>query len=381
MLASVPLMCAPSPHARAHARTLVTYCPGDAPEGHDRESRANVARKLAHAMGWRYGGALDSGRTYAEPLYVVPHDALLASEAAALGIRGPAQLFGGVVPHAFVATKAITHPLISPGAAAPEGWSHACAERIGPFVLRGYTTFARDDARTAARLLLRDGPVRLKCVAGIGGAGQHVARDGTELRAALRALAPREFTSGVAVEEHLENALTFSVGVARCAEASIAYCGTQTVATSHRGHEVYGGSVLDAVRGGFGALLASDLTRAQRAAAELAAAYDEAAFSAYPGAFASRRNYDVLFGRDASGRTRAGVLEQSWRIGGASGAEVVALAAFRRDPTRARVRCATVEVYDDACAVPDGAFVYYRGVDAQAGALTKYAVDLDAENA
>ena len=60
-----------------------------------------------------------------------------------------------------------------------------------------------------------------------------------------------------------------------------------------------------------------------------------------------------------------------------------AFSASSRDsngPTRTRVRSATVEIYDDACAVPVNAFVYYRGVDAQAGALTKYAIDLDAEN-
>ena len=80
-------------------------------------------------------------------------------------------------------------------------------------------------------------------------------------------------------------------------------------------------------------------------------------------------------------RVRAGVLEQSWRIGGASGAEVLAFAAFKRNPARTRVRCATVEIYDDACAVPANAFVYYRGIDSSVGPLTKYAVELDGDNA
>ena len=44
--------------------------------------------------------------------------------------------------------------------------------------------------------------------------------------------------------------------------------------------------------------------------------------------FASRRNYDVVAGLDARGQRRCGVLEQSWRVGGASPAELVALAAF-----------------------------------------------------
>jgi uncharacterized protein DUF3182 len=135
------------------------------------------------------------------------------------------------------------------------------------------------------------------------------------------------------------------------------------------------------VRGGFDALRASDLSPERRHAVDLAQAYDAAAFAAYPAAFASRRNYDVLYGVDAKGRSRAGVLEQSWRIGGASGAEVIAFEAFKRDAARTHVRCATVEIYDDACTVPPNAFLYYRGVDEHVGPLTKYAVELDGKDA
>jgi hypothetical protein len=363
------------------SRTLVTHCAGGPASGHDRKSRTNVAKRLAEVMQWHYAGAYDAGARYTAPLYVVPHDALSTSEAAALGIDGPWQLFGGVVPHPFVATKAITHPLVSPDAAAPEGWSHACAYFIGDAALRGYTAFDRNDAREGARRLLREGPVRVKGVLGIGGAGQHLARTQGEVDAALATLGDDKMAAGVAVEEHLEDSVTYSVGCVTCGDVDLAYWGTQRAVTNPRGHEVYGGSTLQVWRGGFEALLAAGLTQQRYDAVALAQAYDAAAFAAYPGAYSSRRNYDVLFGRDASGRLRAGVLEQSWRIGGASGAEVIALDAFRRDRRRAHVRCATVEVYDDDAAVPDDAFVYYRGVDPDAGPLTKYAIDLDAQHA
>jgi hypothetical protein len=287
-----------------------------------------------------------------------------------------------VVPHAFIATKAITHPLLAPDAAAPVGWSHACAELMGGAALRGYTAFERGDAKAAARELLRDGPVRIKSVLGIGGAGQHLVRTEEEIDAALAAIGDDELAlAGVAIEEHLENAVTYSVGAVTLPGIEIAYCGTQTCVRNPRGHDVYGGSTLDVIRGGFDELLAAGLPQLCFDAVELAQAYDAAAFEAYPEAYASRRNYDVLFGRDAAGRLRAGVLEQSWRIGGASGAEVMALDAFRRDRRRLRIRCATVEVYDDDGVVPDGAFVYYRGVDAYASPLTKYALELDAQHA
>jgi hypothetical protein len=277
---------------------------------------------------------------------------------------------------------AISPPLVSKDAAAPAGWSHACAEFIGEAALRGFTAFDRADAMAAARQLLREGPIRIKSVLGIGGAGQHLVRREDEIDAALAALADDELASaGVAIEEHLDDAVTFSVGAVTCGDTQIAYCGTQRAVTNPRGHEVYGGSTLDVMRGSFDALLAAGLPQARYDAVELARAYDAAAFAAYPAAFASRRNYDVLFGRDGAGRVRAGVLEQSWRIGGASGAEVMALDAFRSDPTRTRIRCATVEVYDEDAKVPEGAFVYYRGLDAHAGPLTKYALELDAQHA
>jgi hypothetical protein len=367
-----------------HTRTLVTHDSRhtDAPPGHDRQSRVNVARRLAEVLGWTFGGEYDAGLAYADPLYFVPHDALLTKQAEALGIHGAQDLFGGVVPYAFIATKAITHPLVARDAAAPEGWSHAFADWAGDIVLRGYTTFARDDARRAAAALLREGPVRLKCISGLGGAGQHVASSAHEVDAALATIDPREFVNaGVTVEEHLADGVTFSVGCVECGGETMAYCGTQRTTRNPHDHDVYGGSTLEVVRGGFAALLASDLPPDRRASVELARLYDAAAFTAYPAAFASRRNYDVLFGRDGAGRTRAGVLEQSWRIGGASAAEVIALATFKHDAGRGRVRCATVEIYDDACPVPAGAFVSYRGVDARLGPLTKYAVELDDDDA
>ena len=368
--------------ADAGTRTLVTHCADAGAGGHDRESRANVARRLAQVMHWRYGGAYDASLRYEKPLYVVPHDALLTAQAAAVGVHGADQLFGGVVPHAFVATKAITHPLVSRDAVAPEGWSHACAENMHDAALRGYTAFDRRDAREAAIALLRHGPVRIKSVTGIGGAGQHLVRQAGGIDPALEAVGDDAIaTAGVAIEEHLEDSVTYSVGAVTCGGLGIAYWGTQAAVTNPRGHEVYGGSTLDVVRGGFDDLLAAGLEQERYKAVVLAQAYDAAAFAAYPSAYASRRNYDVLFGRDASGRLRSGVLEQSWRIGGASGAEVMALDAFLRDHARMRVRCATVETYDDACVVPDGAFVYYRGVDAHAGPLTKYAIELDGHDA
>jgi hypothetical protein len=88
--------------------------------------------------------------------------------------------------------------------------------------------------------------------------------------------------------------------------------------------------------------------------------------------FASRRNYDVIAGRDRDGIQRVGVLEQSWRIGGASPAELLALRAFAAQPGLQRLRAACREVHGDATP-PAHAAVCYHGDDPGLGALLKNA--------
>ena len=89
--------------------------------------------------------------------------------------------------------------------------------------------------------------------------------------------------------------------------------------------------------------------------------------------FASRCNYDVVEGCDATGRQCVGVLEQSWRLGGASGAEVAALEALNDDPALQTVRASTTEVHGSGVPIPEGATLYFSGVDDHLGPITKYA--------
>jgi hypothetical protein len=126
------------------------------------------------------------------------------------------------------------------------------------------------------------------------------------------------------------------------------------------------------VRGGFECLLALDLEPQVRTAAEQSIRYHEAAAKHFPGMFASRSNYDVAQGTDGEGTWRSGVLEQSWRIGGASGAEIAALHAFRADPSLQVVHASTREVYGDGHTIPGDAWVYYDGTDRHGQRLVKY---------
>jgi hypothetical protein len=349
---------------------------------HEAATLVEVSKRLAALLGYEFAGTApaDLVREAVGPdgaLYLVPPETIIGLDtAAALGIQGERDLFGGVVPHPFVATKSITHPVVSPQAKVPDGWSADFGQRVGDSVLAGFAAFDRDDALDAAGRLITLGPVRIKRVRATGGHGQTVIQSLTELADVLADVDDGELaTWGLVLEQDLESVTTYSVGITRVGGAEIAYFGTQRLTPDNHGEDVYGGSDLVVVRGGIERLLALELSDDVRDAIDGARAYDEAVDRCFPGFIASRRNYDTVVGRDRAGRARRGVLEQSWRIGGASGAEIAALEAFAQEPTLAVVRASTVEVFGDpdSTQVPPQATVYFRGTDARAGPLTKYA--------
>jgi Protein of unknown function (DUF3182) len=341
---------------------------------HERATCNEIARKLALIKGFEFAGDHEVSTRYPGPVYFVPRRTLVNLDTARdLGICDEDDLFGGVVPHAFVATKAITHPLLRTDAEAPAGWSHEFPARVGDGVLNGYSVFTMADALVAGERLLREGRVRLKLVRGVGGRGQRVVASRGELEAALAKIDPGELSQhGLVIEEDLQGVVTHSVGQVRVADLVASYCGTQRLTSDNDGVEVYGGSDLLVARGGFDALLALDLCDSARLAVAQARLYDAAARECFSGFFASRRNYDVAQGVGFGGEERSGVLEQSWRIGGASGAEIAALEAFRGDPDLRAVRASTVEIYGDGAAAPPSAEIYFRGVDDKVGTILKY---------
>lgn len=341
---------------------------------HEAVVRHQLAAKLAALIGYDFAGKYDAAARYAGPMYFVPSDTLVGLEAMeAVGICGEHDLFGGVVPYRFAATKVITHPLVEPDAFAPEGWSRVFSRRIGDIVHTGFSVFTPEDAHRAGCLLLESGAVRLKPARAAGGRGQAVVSTHSELETALCAMDPTELSGwGLVIEENLSEVTTYSVGQVRVADLVASYYGRQRLTPDNGGALVYGGSDLVVVRGGFETLLGLDLPEDVRLAILQGQAYDVAAMDCFTGMFASRRNYDVARGIDAEGHWRSGVIEQSWRIGGASGAEIAALEAFRADPLLRSVRASTVEAYGETEPPPPDAIVYFQGADEQVGLITKY---------
>jgi hypothetical protein len=175
---------------------------------------------------------------------------------------------------------------------------------------------------------------------------------------------------GLVIELDLAEATTYSIGHVRVDDLEAAYCGTQTMTIDNTGASAFGGSDIVVVRGGYDSLAHLPLEPGARVAVEQARTFD-AATAAFTGLFASRRNYDAVRGRDVQGCWRSGILEQSWRLGGASGPEIAALATLRADPALRAVRACSVERYGST-SVPPGAIVHFSGIDGRVGALTKY---------
>jgi hypothetical protein len=295
-------------------------------------------------------------------------------EAQDLRIRSPHQLYGAVVPYPFVKTKAITHRLISTRAARPCGWSSAFADSVRNAVLPGYTVFSPDDARMAAMRLLPLGSIRIKEPLGDGGHGQTVVAVTAELDAFLENLSPEEIgCHGLVLETNLRRATTRSVGQTVIGDRMITYHGTQRVVTNNRGLSVYGGSHLICVRGGWTALEELPMDAEARLAVSQARTYDRNA-DRYPGFLASRRNYDVGQGIDGHGQWRSGVFEASWRSGGASTAELAALAAFAQNPALQVVEATSAKQFGRRTTIPPGAVIHFHEDDPEDGPLLRYTV-------
>lgn len=341
---------------------------------HEKITLSVVAESIARLNGYSYAGIFDPDRHSAVGLFFVPDDTLMLDEARKLGIRSTGQLYGAVVPYAFIKTKAITHRLISTDASQPCGWSATFAENVSNVVLPGFTAFSADDAKLAAMELLSRGPVRIKEPLGDGGHGQSVVGTIAELDDFLEDFPIEKIARhGLILETNLHGVITRSVGHTIIGDRTIAYHGTQRLVMNRNGLSVYGGSHLICVRGGWAELESLPMSPEARLAVTQARTYDLNT-ARYPDFFASRRNYDVGQGIDGRGQRRSGVLEASWRSGGASTAELAALKAFAEDSALQIVEATSVKQFGKPRKIPAGAIVHFEGEDPEEGPLLRYTV-------
>ncbi len=319
------------------------------------------ARTIAKLKNYEFDGYYPVGNRPAISTFFVPDQTLLLEEAVNLGIRDSDDLYGGVVPHPFTKTKAISHQLLDDRANRPKGWSTIFAERIRDVVLPGYTAFDVRDARLATERMLQHGAaIRAKKPLSSGGRGQIVVRDFETLDRFLADFTRDEIaTYGIVLEENLQLPQTLSVGRVNLHDVTITYHGKQRRTKDNEGRTVYGGTDLVCVRGDWAALEILPKAEKVRKAVEQAKLYDSA-MSAYAGFIASRRNYDVGQGMDVHGVWRSGVFESSWRAGGASPAELLAMTRFLDDPDLQVAEVSHVEKFGDISEPPRGPWFISR---------------------
>lgn len=333
--AAAPLSLAAAP------RLPVTVTPFiDHARGHSQHELASL-HAATHRVAGLLGGAGGQAASAGAARYWLPIRTLLREEAAQLGIEDEDGLWGGVVPHAFVGTKLVSHPCWPGDTGAPEDWRDVPG--IEACTLPGWSAFSRPAAQAACEALLADGPVRVKSPYARGGNDQAVF---TGLREACDWLdAALGLEHGLVVERDLAETATWSVGSARVGAHHIAYYGTQRTVRDHAGRTVYGGSRLTVFHGSLTRLAATLPPGEAHEAVGMAMRYDRAVRAAYR-VLASRCNYDVFIGHDRGGVRHCGVLEQSWRFGGASMAELLAMERFAREPSLQWLVAETVETYD-----------------------------------
>src|SRR4029453_15113920 len=141
------------------AVVLYSNTTANRPGSHENASRAWVAARLAVLKGYEAAGKYDPAEVSAGHVYFVPAETLVSVETAhELGIRTEDDLFGGVVPYSFVATKPTPHPLVDAQAPPPEGGSPDFGRPVADSILLGHAAFSPDDPRRAGERMLKSGP-------------------------------------------------------------------------------------------------------------------------------------------------------------------------------------------------------------------------------
>ncbi|MBV9020973.1 MAG: DUF3182 family protein, partial [Ktedonobacteraceae bacterium] len=327
------------------------------------EAYGQWVAKLLHGQ---FAGNFDLDARYKQPVYYIPVRTPVMSfeQANRLGISSPEHLLGGIVPIGYLATKVITHGLIAENVHKPHGWSNTFADVVKDIVLPGFSVFSKEDAIQAASHLLKGGEVRFKPALARSGRDQAVISRLEELDYRVSQMDADELrTYGLVLERNLHDIRTLSVGTLLLAGKHISYYGSQRMTINNQRSVEYGGSDLFFVKGTFEHLLQLVVPDDIRLAIAQAITYDTAALCHYPDVIASRRNYDVGQGYDQDGNFYSGVLEQSWRIGGATGAELCAFEMFQKDPAIISVEASTFCEFGQEAKVPAQAIVQFDGID------------------
>lgn len=324
----------------SHIREIVVHSqlrePIAPPSGYIPEYAPTRNLAVARIIAEITSGALNETGIARPGAFVIPDRPLLRSEAEPLGIQEEGDLFGGVVDVKLHHDKAILHPLVGSDSEKPAYYSRKFSDEARPFVLPGYTVFSSADALKAYTLLRREGlQVRLKDPSAEGGNGQRTVDSLEGMQRILTGISPKEIKEdGLVLEHNILTPDTLSIGQIYMDGSYFSYFGHQHTVLLD-GEPTYGGTTLTMHYGTLGELSAQLKDGNVRTAVDQARGV-HGAYSHYD-PIVSRLNFDVVQGWDVNGVFYSGVVDQSFRIGGASPAEVVAIRELQHDPSLKRV--------------------------------------------
>ena len=320
-------------------KEVVTYTPSGIPEPYNayiRERNANVGKHLAEIQGTVFSGEYTDTPKASTDKFYVPAKTLPISIAENLGIVTSEDLYGGVVEHAIFATKSVLHPTLYSNSPAPgiypRNFASVLTERN--LVLPGYTTFdsSQQEAFQIFNLLREQGfVVRLKEPDQSDGDGQAVISDTQYLRNLLDRY-PGEviFQKGLILETNVQNGKTVSIGQTSITGKDYTHIAFQKDIRQN-GRTIYGGATMMIFKGNLENLIQNyafdpDVTIALKQSYQIHQAYGELDPKL------SRASYDVLQGFDSKGNFLSGVTDQTFRLGGSSPAEVLAIEYLNNKP-------------------------------------------------
>jgi hypothetical protein len=336
----------------------------------------------------RFGG-IDQGKTYyvADTTIVLEFrenqklikDAFIESEK---------DFLGGIVPRYHHSTKAIMHPLVSREAACPLGWSHEFSEELVhlDLVLPGFTVFNIEDIRTAFNDLSYKGvyQIRLKDPLGVLGMRQFVVTSFQELEQFISdQIVDNDQLQqyGLVVEENLcsEDLKTYSVSFVTIGSHQVQCIGVQRFSQG-----LYSGTDLVIMQTGKRILpeLLAQVGIFNNEDAQViidkALLFRALLNKHIPEIKIARFNLDIVSGIASiySNGTcelvkRFALLEQSFRVGGASAAEIWGLEYLLYYPSVDAVCASTYYRYgDEAYQTVSGEENLYCGVHNRLGAIS-----------
>lgn len=303
-------------------------------------------------------------------------------------IESEKDFFGGIVPRAYQSTKAIMHPLVNREAACPLGWTHEFPQELVhlDLVLPGFTVFNIEDLRTAFKHLYDKGihQIRLKDPLAYLGMNQFVVTSFQELEQFISdKIVNNEKLQqyGLVVEENLcpEDLKIYSVSFVTVGSHQVQCIGVQRFSQG-----LYSGTDFVIMQTGKH-ILSESLAQvgifnnedAQKII-DKALLFRALLNKHIPEIKTARFNLDIVSGIASiySNGTyelvkRFALLEQSFRVGGASAAEIWGLEYLLGHPSVDAVCASTYYRYgDEAYQTVSGEENLYCGVDSRLGAIS-----------